>query len=104
MNVPAEDLVPAEHYVPAEEKLSSVRSQFVERVSGPVLNQLLDKLLDLDIINDEEMQSVKTQAVRQDKARKLIDTVKKKGTESSSVFIVVLRKVDPNLSRQLMLS
>ncbi|XP_030274949.1 caspase recruitment domain-containing protein 8-like isoform X2 [Sparus aurata] len=98
MNVPAED------DVLAEQRLSSIRSQFVERVSGPVLNQLLDKLLDLDFVNDEEMQSVKTKPTTQDKARKLIDTVRKKGTVASSVLIAALRKVDPNLSRQLMFS
>ncbi|KAM8755815.1 caspase recruitment domain-containing protein 8-like isoform 7-T7 [Acanthopagrus schlegelii] len=100
----AQMIVPAEGYVPAEQKLSSIRTQFVERVSGSVLNQILDKLLDLDIINDEEMQSVKTQPTTQDKARKLIDMVRKKGTEASSVLIAALRKVDPSLSRQLKLS
>ncbi|XP_036955559.1 uncharacterized protein LOC119020395 isoform X2 [Acanthopagrus latus] len=100
----AQMIVPAEGYVPAEQKLSSIRTQFVERVSGSVLNQILDKLLDLDIINDEEMQSVKTQPTTQDKARKLIDMVRKKGAEASSVLIAALRKVDPSLSRQLKLS
>ncbi|XP_073323720.1 uncharacterized protein [Pagrus major] len=98
MNVPAED------NVPSNDKLSSIRMQFVERVSGPVLNQLLDKLLDLDCINDEEMQSVKAKPVIQDKARELIDTVRKKGTRASSALIAALRKVDPNLSSHLKLS
>ncbi|XP_073325249.1 uncharacterized protein [Pagrus major] len=95
---------PAEDGVPAEQRLHLVRPEFVRRVSGPVLNQLLDKLLDLDFINDEEMQSVKAKPVIQDKARELIDTVRKKGTVASSVLIAALRKVDPNLSRVLNLS
>ncbi|XP_030274928.1 NACHT, LRR and PYD domains-containing protein 12-like [Sparus aurata] len=97
MNVPAED------DVPAERKLSSIRTEFVKRVSEPVLNQLLDKLLDLDFINDEEMQSVQTEPSTQAKARKLINTVRKKGTEASSVLITALCDLDRHLSGELKL-
>ncbi|XP_073325088.1 uncharacterized protein [Pagrus major] len=103
MNVRAEDEVPAEDNVPANDKLSSIRAEFVSGVSGPVLNQLLDKLYP-DVINYEEMQSVKTKPVIQDKARELIDTVRQKGTRASSALIAALRKVDPNLSSHLKLS
>ncbi|XP_073325227.1 caspase recruitment domain-containing protein 8-like [Pagrus major] len=95
---------PAEQRIPAEQRLHLVRTEFVRRVSGPVLNQLLDKLLDLDFINDEEMQSVKAKPVIQDRARELIDTVRKKENGASWVLIAALRKVDPNLSRVLNLS
>ncbi|XP_073324782.1 uncharacterized protein [Pagrus major] len=88
---------------PAGQRLHLVRPEFVRRVSGPVLNQLLDKLLHLDFINDEEVQSVKAKPVIQDKARELIDTVRKKGTRASSALIAALRKVDPNLFRVLKL-
>ncbi|XP_053193385.1 NACHT, LRR and PYD domains-containing protein 1 homolog [Scomber japonicus] len=94
---------PAEDIVPAEERLRSIRTQFVNRVSEPNLDKLLDKLLEFGVINDDEMQlaSTKTGA---NKAREVIDTVRRKGTEASSRFIVALREVDPNLSRLLNLS
>ena len=94
---------PTEDIVPAEKRLRSIRTQFVNRVSEPNLDKLLDKLLEFEVINDEEMQlaSTKTGA---NKAREVIDTVRRKGTEASSRFIVALREVDPNLSRLLNLS
>ncbi|XP_038567373.1 uncharacterized protein LOC119897615 [Micropterus salmoides] len=101
-NIPVEDSVPAEEDVPAEDRLLLVRTQFVNRVSEPVLNQLLDKLLELHVINDDEMQSVRTK-VKAEKARDVIDTVRRKGTEASSVLIAALCQVDPCLSRVLKL-
>ncbi|XP_062277998.1 NACHT, LRR and PYD domains-containing protein 2-like isoform X1 [Scomber scombrus] len=95
-NHPAEDIVPAE-------KLLLVRTQFVSRVSEANLNLLLDKLLEFGVINDGEMESARTET-RADKARKVIDMVRRKGSEASSDFIVALREVDPNLSRLLNLS
>ncbi len=99
--VPAEDGVPAEASVPAEDRLFSVRTEFVNRVSEPVLNQLLDKLLERHIINDDEMQSVRTKTTKADKVRDVIDMVRRKGTEASSVLIAALCEVDQCLSREL---
>ncbi|XP_053183729.1 protein NLRC3-like [Scomber japonicus] len=90
-------------FVPAEERLRKVREQFVSRVSEPNLDQLLDKLLGFGVINDGEMESART-GTRVDKARKVIDMVRRKGSEASSDFIVALCEVDPNLSTQLNLS
>ncbi|XP_062292804.1 NACHT, LRR and PYD domains-containing protein 1b allele 5-like [Scomber scombrus] len=94
---------PAEDIIPAEERLRSIRTEFVTRVSEPNLDKLLDKLLEFGVLNDDEMQlaSTKTGA---NKARDVIDMVRRKGTEASSRFIAALRVVDPNLSRQLNLS
>ena len=78
-----------------------VRRQFVERVSDPVLNQLLDQLLERSVITDGEMQSVRTG--RADKARDVMDTVRRKGRAASSVLISALCEVDPVLSRELRL-
>uniref|UniRef100_A0A8C9YNP9 CARD domain-containing protein n=1 Tax=Sander lucioperca TaxID=283035 RepID=A0A8C9YNP9_SANLU len=75
---------------------------FSPRVSDPVLNQLLDKLLQCDVITDEEMESVRTRG-RADKARNLIDMVRRKGSKSS-VLISALCSLDPVLSRELRLS
>uniref|UniRef100_A0A8C4H427 CARD domain-containing protein n=1 Tax=Dicentrarchus labrax TaxID=13489 RepID=A0A8C4H427_DICLA len=86
--------------VPAQDRLLSVRTQFISGASDPVLNQLLDKLLERRIINDEEMQSATTK-VKAEKARYLIDTVRNKGHEASSVLIAALCEVDPCLSREL---
>ncbi|XP_053183734.1 NACHT, LRR and PYD domains-containing protein 1a-like [Scomber japonicus] len=94
---------PAEDIVPAEERLKEARTQFVSRVSEPNLDQLLDKLLEFGVINDGEMESARTET-RADKARKVIDMVRRKGSDASSFFIVALRVVDPHLSRLLKLS
>ncbi|XP_035846692.1 uncharacterized protein LOC116054973 [Sander lucioperca] len=101
--IPAEDRDPSEDSVPAEKTLFSVRTEFVERVSDDVLNQLLDKLLEHRIINDGEMQSIRTKA-KADKAREVIDTVRRKGTKPSALLIADLRKLDPCLSKVLKLS
>eukprot|EP00064_Thunnus_orientalis_P016736 superscaffoldBa00003384_g16807 len=88
--------------VPAETKLTSVREQFVARVSEPNLRKLLDKLLGREIINDDEMEFAGT-LNRADKARQVIDMVRKKGTEASSALIAALCEVDPCLSKELKL-
>ncbi|XP_074478125.1 NACHT, LRR and PYD domains-containing protein 12-like isoform X3 [Sebastes fasciatus] len=92
--VPPEDSVPAEDSVSPEERLRLVRTKFVEGMSDPNLNKLLDELFQRRVISDDEMQSIRTKNKR-DKARDLIDTVRLKGTEASSVLIAALRKVDP---------
>ncbi|XP_038550814.1 uncharacterized protein LOC119884485 isoform X1 [Micropterus salmoides] len=84
-------------------RLASVRSQFVDSVSEPVLNQLLDRLLQRDIINQEEMDSARSRT-RADRARAVIDMVRNKGTEASSALIEDFRMLDPHCSRNLNLS
>ncbi|KAA8592049.1 hypothetical protein FQN60_017423, partial [Etheostoma spectabile] len=99
-SVPVGDIVPAVDSVPADKKLFSVRIQFLNRVTDPVLNQLLDQLLERHVINDAEMQSVRAKS-REDKARDVIDTVRRKGAEACRVLIAALREVDPCLFRVL---
>ncbi|XP_041823989.1 NACHT, LRR and PYD domains-containing protein 1b allele 3-like [Melanotaenia boesemani] len=96
-NVPGVSL---EDQVPAEDRLLSARTQFISRVSEPNLDKLLDKLLERGVINEEEMESARTKA-RAEKARDVIDTVQRKGTEASSVLIAALREVDLFLSKVL---
>ena len=86
-----------------EELLLKVRNLLVDKVSEPVLNQLLDKLLQLGIINDEEMESV-TRETKSNKARAVIDMVRRKGPQPSSVLIDHIRMLDPHLSKTLLLS
>ncbi|KAM3614368.1 uncharacterized protein V6R79_013267 [Siganus canaliculatus] len=102
-HVPAQVRGPAEDLVSAEERLLSVRRDFIARVSDSNLNQILDRLLDRQIVNDEEYASARA-LTRADKARTVIDTVRRKGNSASSVLISALCEVDPYLSRELNLS
>uniref|UniRef100_A0A8P4KMQ4 NACHT, LRR and PYD domains-containing protein 12 n=1 Tax=Dicentrarchus labrax TaxID=13489 RepID=A0A8P4KMQ4_DICLA len=87
----------------SESRLLAVRSEFVRSVTESVLNQLLDKLLEREIINQEEMDSARTSS-RADNARTVIDMVRNKGTQASSSLIEGLRTLDPTLSNKLKLS
>ncbi|XP_026218013.1 NACHT, LRR and PYD domains-containing protein 12-like [Anabas testudineus] len=89
--------------VPAEQKLKSLRIQFIDRVSRPVLRRLLDKLLERGVITDGEMEEIAEKPIRAEKARVLIDTVRKKGIEASLALIDALCVVDPCLSAELKL-
>uniref|UniRef100_A0AAZ1XML3 CARD domain-containing protein n=1 Tax=Oreochromis aureus TaxID=47969 RepID=A0AAZ1XML3_OREAU len=84
------------------EKLTAVRSQFIDRVSEPVLRKLLDKLLERRVIIDDEMDLGGVRS-RADKARQVIDVVRRKGSQASSALIAALCEVDPCLSRELQL-
>ncbi|CAK6983178.1 uncharacterized protein LOC121888132 [Scomber scombrus] len=86
--------------VPADEKLKSVRTQFIERVTDSNLNTLLGKLLEQGIINDGEREFAGN-LNRAKKAEALIDMVRKKGAEASSALITALCEVDPFLSKLL---
>ncbi|KAM4603564.1 uncharacterized protein ACJ7VT_018253 isoform 2-T2 [Polymixia lowei] len=87
----------------AEEMLRSVRTEFIDRVTEPVLDQLLDELLNHNVINCEEMAKARTRT-RTDKAREVIDMVVMKGREASLKMIDIFRKRDPCLSKELQLS
>ncbi|CAG5958705.1 unnamed protein product [Menidia menidia] len=82
--------------------MSAVRVQFINGVSNSVLKQLLDKLLQHGAMINEEMQTAKTKP-RAEKAPDVIDTVMRKGHESSKTLIEALREVEPCLSRELKL-
>ncbi|XP_071340417.1 NACHT, LRR and PYD domains-containing protein 12-like isoform X11 [Trachinotus anak] len=86
--------------VPAEKTLRSVRTQFIDRVSEPVLRKLLDKLLECGVVTDEEVESVGP-LNRADKARVVIDTVRRKGSQASAALIAALCEVDSCLSTEL---
>ncbi|XP_029374539.1 NACHT, LRR and PYD domains-containing protein 1b allele 5-like [Echeneis naucrates] len=94
--------LPADDSLQAEERLLLARTEFIQRVSDPVLNQLLDKLLERGVISDEEMQSARTKS-RAEKARDVIDSVRRKGEEASSFLIAALCQLDEWLSRELSL-
>ncbi|XP_026219139.1 NACHT, LRR and PYD domains-containing protein 1b allele 3-like [Anabas testudineus] len=87
--------------LPLNEKLKKARSRFVGGISEPVVKSLLDKLLEKKVITDSERESVDTKQNREDKARLVIDTVRKKGEAASSDMIEVLCELDPSLCEHL---
>ncbi|XP_030007441.1 caspase-1-A-like isoform X1 [Sphaeramia orbicularis] len=89
----------------AGEELAKVRSKFVEKVSKEVIKQILDELLEDGVLNEGESESIiEENSSRADKARCLIDKVKKKGDVASTKMIVHLKSKDPTLYTTLGLS
>lgn len=85
--------------------LARVRPTFVEKVSTQMINQLLDDILLDGIINEMEKESIiEENSIRSDKARRLIDSVKKKGERASKKLIAHIQRRDPELSAELGLS
>ncbi|KAM4742128.1 caspase a-like [Anableps anableps] len=86
----------------ADKDLERVRSCFVEKVSKEVIKQLLDLLLGDGVLNDGEKDAVlEENDTRADKARSLIDIVKRKGGKASSKMIDHLKNVDQTLYCEL---
>uniref|UniRef100_A0A3B3SE11 Caspase a n=1 Tax=Paramormyrops kingsleyae TaxID=1676925 RepID=A0A3B3SE11_9TELE len=87
---------------PMDKELRRVRGTFVEGVTKPVIQQLVDDLQGSKILNDGEVESVHEEySTRADKARCLIDMVVKKGQRSSETFIGLLKDRDTNLYDKL---
>ncbi|MED6240386.1 hypothetical protein ATANTOWER_020323 [Ataeniobius toweri] len=84
----------------ADEKLRTVRPDFIVQVSNPVLDKLLDELQHCRVMTDAEAKEVRTRP-RSEKARELIDTVRRKGVEASSKMISALCSNDGYLSSEL---
>uniref|UniRef100_A0A671XCU1 CARD domain-containing protein n=1 Tax=Sparus aurata TaxID=8175 RepID=A0A671XCU1_SPAAU len=74
---------------------------FIEGISGPVLKSLLDKLFEKKVLTDSERESADDKHNREDKARFVIDTVRRKGEAASLEVIEFLREVDPFLCKHL---
>ncbi|XP_061575437.1 caspase-1-like isoform X3 [Cololabis saira] len=89
----------------ADGKLQSVRLLFVEKVSKEMIHQLLDSLLEDGVLNDGEKDSIiEENNTKNNKARALIDAVRRKGDESSRKMIAHIQKKDPTLYSELGLS
>uniref|UniRef100_A0A3B1J5W2 Caspase 22, apoptosis-related cysteine peptidase n=1 Tax=Astyanax mexicanus TaxID=7994 RepID=A0A3B1J5W2_ASTMX len=59
---------------------------------GPVIKQLLDDLREKKVLNKGEVESIlEENPSRGDKARKLVDSVKNKGSDASKIFIAQLK-------------
>ncbi|XP_074869862.1 caspase-1-like [Carettochelys insculpta] len=86
----------------ADQKLSNVRTRFVERVSKGVINNLLDDLLGREVLNEAEVEMVSEgRSTKSDQARCLIDGVRKKGARASEIFIEHLCCRDAHLAAEL---
>lgn len=89
----------------ADKELARARGNFVNKVSKAVIKQLLDDLLDDEVINDGEKDSIlEENSTTADRARSLIDTVKKKGDNASRKMIAHLKRRDATLHSELGLS
>ncbi|CAI5678942.1 unnamed protein product [Oreochromis niloticus] len=82
------------------EKLRRARTNFIDKVSDPVLNKLLDELQHVTVLTDAEGEATRAKP-RGEKARDLIDMVRKKGAEASSKMISVFYANDPYLCKEL---
>ncbi|XP_072248460.1 caspase-1-A-like [Leuresthes tenuis] len=86
----------------ADNDLFKVRSEFVRNVSRAVIGELLDVLLQDNVLSELETDSIlEENNAKADKARALIDTVKRKGPEASRKMIDRLEKIDKNLYSSL---
>ncbi|XP_030211403.1 caspase-1-like, partial [Gadus morhua] len=83
-------------------ELRMIRSEFMKRVSDPVIKGLLDDLWQQKVFSTEEKDSViEGQTTRTDRARCLIDMVIGKGERASHVMIDRMKKRDKHLCSTL---
>lgn len=87
---------------PPADELDRVRPTFVVKVSTQMINQLLDDILLDGIVSELEKEAIiEENNIRSDKARRLIDAVKKKGERASRKLIAHIQSRDPELSAVL---
>ncbi|XP_054452409.1 caspase a-like [Anoplopoma fimbria] len=87
------------------EELANVRKKFVEKAEQELIYQLLDDLLDDRVLNGGQKDSIcQENRTTANKARSLIDMVRKKGEEASRKMIAHLQSRDPSLYAELGLS
>ncbi|CAL8332882.1 unnamed protein product [Boreogadus saida] len=78
--------------------LRRVRSEFIQRVSDPVIKGLLVDLTDHKVFSTEEKDSVMEEKSRADRAQRLVDMVMVKGERASLMMINSMKKRDKHLS------
>ncbi|XP_035959676.1 caspase-1-like isoform X2 [Halichoerus grypus] len=89
----------------ADKTLKDKRKLFVSSVNTGTLNGLLDELLEKRVLNQEEMERVRYEnATVMDKARALIDSVVRKGSQACDIFICYIREEDSFLAEKMGLS
>uniref|UniRef100_A0A673B6I4 CARD domain-containing protein n=1 Tax=Sphaeramia orbicularis TaxID=375764 RepID=A0A673B6I4_9TELE len=83
-------------------RLGNVRTQLVDRLSLEVINQILDRLFEDGVLNEGEKDGIiQANQKRSDKARDLIDIVRKKGDVASEKMLDILQDRDPMLCSSL---
>ncbi|XP_033986890.1 caspase-1-like [Trematomus bernacchii] len=87
------------------DELKRIRVTFVDSANRELIKELLDGLLEDGVLNDGQKDSIlEENPSTKDKARALIDTVKKKGDAASNKMIALLLSKDPTLHAALGLS
>lgn len=84
-----------------KQKLFSIRCEFIERASKAILDQVLDRLLQSGVLNPAERESAASKE-RRDRAALLLDSVLKKGSKASRLFVLDLHDLDPLLLEELL--
>ncbi|XP_066514005.1 caspase-8-like [Hoplias malabaricus] len=88
----------------ADKVLESVRTVLINDLTLPVIKQLLDDLRKERVLNEQEVESIlEENPARADKARSLVDSVRKKGSVASSIMITKIKEHDGNLYDKLRL-
>ena len=83
-------------------ELRRVGSEFIQKVSDPVIKGLLDDLTDHEVFSTEEKDTVmENHKTRANQARCLIDMVIQKGERASKIMIDRMKKRDKHLSSTL---
>ncbi|XP_015223054.2 caspase a [Lepisosteus oculatus] len=86
----------------ADKKLLSVRTRLVDGLNHAVIRDLLDDLSSDGVLNDGEVEEVtEGQSRTRDKARCLVDMVRKKGSRASEKLLSRLQERDGSLHGQL---
>lgn len=88
--------------VMSDKELARLRHKLVERVSRELINQLLDDLLEDGVLNDGEKDSILQENSNDaNRARRLIDMIRKKGRKASRKLLTHLQSRDPMLWAEL---
>ncbi|XP_078023195.1 caspase recruitment domain-containing protein 18-like [Epinephelus lanceolatus] len=88
--------------VMSDKELARLRHKLVERVSRELINQLLDDLLEDGVLNDGEKDSILQENSNDaNRARRLIDMIRKKGRKASRKLLTHLQSRDPMLCAEL---
>lgn len=82
-----------------------MRRSLVDKVTSPIISQLLDDILEDRVLNSGEREYIdELNNVRSDRARRFIDIVIKKGDRASKMLIDHIKLRDPELHSTLGLS
>ncbi|XP_033971137.1 caspase a [Trematomus bernacchii] len=87
------------------DELNRIRVKFVDSANKELIKELLDSLLEVGVLNDGQKDSIlEENPSTKDKARALIDTVRRKGDLASRKMIALLQSRDQTLYDSLGLS